>query len=127
MLLVEHLSEKDYIKYVENKFVENIDFLYREKIIINENSLHTLYFSYIHTYLNYANSACGSIVRKNLKKTIQLTKACNTIINNETRFYNTKKISKSKTILNASKLNIASVAVLMFHIRNKTALNLNNF
>ena len=68
MLLDEHLSQKDYIRYIENKFVETIGFLYREKIIINENSLHTLYFSYIHTYLNYANSACGSIVGKNLKK-----------------------------------------------------------
>ena len=126
MLLDEHLSQKDYIKYIEHKFVENIGFLYREKIIINGNLLHTLYFSYIHI-----SKLCKFSVRqysqKKFEKTIQSTKACNTIINNERRFDNTKKISKSKTILNASKLNIISVAVFMFHMRNKTALNLNNF
>ena len=67
VLLDENLSQKDYIKYIENKFVENIGLLYREKIFLNENTLLKLYFLYIHAYLNYANSACGSIIRKKFK------------------------------------------------------------
>ena len=67
VLLDEDLSQKDFIKYIENKFVENIGLLYREKTILNENTLLTLYFLYIHAYLNHVHSACGSIIRKDFK------------------------------------------------------------
>ena len=56
VLLDEHLSQKDHIKYIENKVDKNIGLLYREKLLLHENSLLTLYFLYIHTYIiNYAN------------------------------------------------------------------------
>ena len=55
VLLDENLSWKDHIKYIENKVVKNIGLLYRSKLFLDKNSLLTLYYSHIHTYLNYAN------------------------------------------------------------------------
>ena len=48
---------KDCIRTVENKIAKNIGLLYRAKQLLNTSSLKNIYFSYIHTYLNYANIA----------------------------------------------------------------------
>ena len=55
VLLDKNLSWRDHIKYIENKIVKNVGLLYRAKLFLDKNSLLTLYYSYIHTYLNYAN------------------------------------------------------------------------
>ena len=68
VLLAENLSWKDHIKYIENKVAKNIGLLYRAKLFLDKNSLLTLCYSYIHTYLNYANLSWGSINRTNLKQ-----------------------------------------------------------
>ena len=55
VLLDENLSLKDHIKYIKNKVAKNIGLLYRAKPFLDKNSLLTLYYLHIHTYLNYAN------------------------------------------------------------------------
>ena len=44
----------------EIKLKKNIGLLYRAKQLLNTSSLKSIYFSYIHTYLNYANIAWTS-------------------------------------------------------------------
>ena len=51
VLLNQNLSLKYHIKYIENKVAKNIDLLYRTKLFLDENSLLTQCYSYIHTYL----------------------------------------------------------------------------
>ena len=109
------------MKYIENKVTKNIGFLYRAKPFLDKNSLLTLYYSYIHPYLNYANSSWGITNRTNLKKLLSQQKQAVRIINNRTRFDHTNEVFKSQKMLNIYKLNILSVAVLMYQIRNKTA------
>ena len=78
VLLDENLSWKDHIKYIENKVAKNIGLLYRAELFLDKNSLLTLYYSYIHTYLNYANLSWGSTNRTNLKKLLsQLVRSTN--------------------------------------------------
>ena len=67
VLLDENLSWKDHIKCVETRVAKNIGLLYRAKLFLDKNLLLTLYYSYIHTYLNYANLSWGSTNRTNLK------------------------------------------------------------
>ena len=55
VLLDENLSWKDHVKYIEKKFAKNIRLLYSAKLFLDKNSQLTLCYSYIHTYLNYAN------------------------------------------------------------------------
>ena len=52
VLLDEHLSWKEHIRYTENKIAKNIGLLYRAKPFLGKYSLLTLYYSYIHTYFN---------------------------------------------------------------------------
>ena len=121
VLLDENLSWKDHIEYIENKVAKNIDLLYRAKLFLDKNSLLTLYYSYIHTYLKYANLSWGSTNTTNLKKLLSQQKHTVRIINNKTRFDHSNERFKSQKILNIYKLNILSVAVFMYQISNKTA------
>ena len=70
VMLDEHISWKDHIKTVENKLAENIGLLNRVSYFLNRNSLKTIYFSYIHSYLNYASIAWASTYVIKLKKRI---------------------------------------------------------
>ena len=54
-LLDEHFSWKEHVRYTENKVAKSIDLLYKAKPFLGKHSLLTLYYSYIHTYQNYAN------------------------------------------------------------------------
>ena len=48
------------LKQLKKKIAKNIGLLYLAKPYLDETSLKTLYFSYIHSYLNYANIAWAS-------------------------------------------------------------------
>ena len=55
MILDENILWKDHIKTMEK-----IDLLYGAKLYLDEMFLKTIYFSYIHSYLNYANITWAS-------------------------------------------------------------------
>ena len=54
ILLDENLSWKEHLKLTENKVAKNIGLIYKAKSYLNKDSLLALYFSYIHSYINYA-------------------------------------------------------------------------
>ena len=58
--LDENVSWKYHIKTVENKLSKNIGLLCRAKQFLDETSLKTIYFSYIHSFLNNTNTAWAS-------------------------------------------------------------------
>ena len=68
VFLDENLTWKEHIKYTENKIAKNIGLLWKAKPFVNKKCLLSLYFSYIHSYINYANIAWGSTYITNLKK-----------------------------------------------------------
>ena len=121
VLLDENLSWKDHIKYIEHKVAKSIGLLHRAKLFLDKSSLLTLYYSYIHIYLNYADLSWDSTKRTNLKKLLSQQKHAVRIINNRTCCDHTNKRFKSQKILNIYKLNILSVVVFMYQIRNKAA------
>ena len=59
VLLDDNLSWKERIKYLENKLAKNIRLVYRAKPFLDKESLLALYYSYIHSYVNYASLAWG--------------------------------------------------------------------
>ena len=68
VLLDENLNWKEHIKYTENKIAKNLGLLHKARPFLERNALVTLYYSYIQTYINFANIAWGSTFRTNLKK-----------------------------------------------------------
>ena len=65
VLLDENFSWKEHIKYNENKIAKNLGLLFKAKHYLNKRSLLVLYYSFIHTYINYGNIAWGSTNRTN--------------------------------------------------------------
>ena len=59
--------------------------LNRASYFLNEHSLKTIYFSYIHSYLNYANIAWASTYVTKLKKINLLQKRAVRFVFNEDR------------------------------------------
>ena len=55
-----------------NKIAENIGLIHNAKPYLNNNSLLALYFSYIDSYINYANLVWGNTHTKDK----QSTKTC---------------------------------------------------
>ena len=66
--LDENLTWKDHIRYLENKIAKNIGLLFRSKPYLTKKCLLSLCYSYIHTYISYANIAWGSTYISNLGK-----------------------------------------------------------
>ena len=59
-MLDENISWEEHVHTNETKPAENIGLLYRAKPLLEEKSLKSIYFAYIHAYLNYANIAWAS-------------------------------------------------------------------
>ena len=105
-MLDEHLSWKDHIKIVENKLAKNIGLLYRVNQYLNESSLKTVYFSYIHSYLNYTNIAWASTYPTNLKQIHLKQKHAARIVYNKDKLTNSKPLLKNLNALNVYQTNI---------------------
>ena len=68
VILDEHLTWKKHIQVIENKVSKNVGVLYKASKLINSKCLRSIYFSFIHSYINYANIAWASTNKTNLKK-----------------------------------------------------------
>ena len=66
-MLDKHITWNDHIHAIEKKVAKNIGLLYRARQFRDNESLKTIYFSYIHSYLNYANIAWASTCFTKLK------------------------------------------------------------
>ena len=64
----EHISQTDLARTVESKIAKNIGLLYRVSQFLDEDSLKTVYFSYIHSYWNYPNIVWASTYATKLKR-----------------------------------------------------------
>ena len=71
-----------------------------------------LYYSYIHSYLHYANLAWGSAYLTILKNLHSQQKHAIRIVHNKKKLEHTKEHFKSANVLNLYKLNILSIAVI---------------
>ena len=106
VLLNENLSWKEHFKYTEKKIAKSIGLMYKAKPFLDKDSLLSLYFSYIHSYIDYANLAWAITHKTDLKKIHSQQKLAFRIVYNEDRYYYTKELFRSCNILNVYKLNL---------------------
>ena len=109
----------DHITLVENKLSKNLGFLHKAKKYLNKKSMVNLYYSFIHSYLNYGNIAWCSTSMTKLKKLLSKQKqALRTIPVPTSQFEShSKQIMRELCILNIYQLNIY-VLNLMFKAKN---------
>ena len=110
-----------HLKLTENKIAKNIELIYKAKPYLNKDSLLALYFSYIHSYINYANLVWGSTHRTYLRKINSQQKHALRLIHNKNRFYHSKELFESCEILHVYKLNLLNTAVFIHKIKSRTA------
>ena len=95
--------------------------MYKAKLFLDKDSLLSLYFSYIHSYINYA---WVSTYKTNLKKIHSQQKQALRIMCNKDRYQRTKKLFSSCDILNVYKLNLLNTSIFMHKIQKQRALQL---
>ena len=67
VLIDEHLTLKELIAVIENKFSKNLGLLHGAGRVLDRTALKSLYFSFIHSYLNYGNIVWASTSTTKLK------------------------------------------------------------
>ena len=126
VILDENLSWREHIRILENKISKNLGLLYKARTLLNENCLKSLYFSYIHSYLNYANIAWASTNKTCLKSLFSKQKQAIRIVCNEEKntpyifatsrtdkITHSKPLFKSLNVLNVYQLNIFQTLIFM--------------
>ena len=79
--------------------------LWKAKQLFDDESLKSICFSYIHSYLNYANIAWASTNPAKLKKIQYLQKQAARIIFNEDRLCHLRPLLKNLNVLNVYQIN----------------------
>ncbi|XP_057314221.1 uncharacterized protein LOC130655476 [Hydractinia symbiolongicarpus] len=124
VLLDENLTWREHIKLVENKVSKSLGILYKASFALNKNCLRSIYFSFIHCYLNYANIAWGSTNITKLKKLHIQQKHASRIILRQNKCSHSRPLLKELGILNVCQLNIFQVLIFMYKIKNLIAPNI---
>ena len=89
--------------------------------MLDTKSLQKIYFSFIHSYLNYANIVWGSTHRTNLKKLNSQQKHAIRIVYNKDNLYHTRELFEKSKTLNIFKLNIFNNVLFMHRVHYKYA------
>ena len=67
-IIDEHHTWKEHIIVTKNKVSKNLGTLYRARRVLDTTASKNLYFSFLHSYLNYGNIEWASTSRTKLKK-----------------------------------------------------------
>ena len=107
------------IRTVKTKLAKNIRLLYREKPLLEEKSLKSIHFSYIHSYLNYTNIAWASTYRTKLKTMHFHQNHAVRIVFNEDKLIHSRRLLRSRNILNVCQINLCQQHLDFMYKLNK--------
>lgn len=124
VILDETLTWKSHIDLIQSKVAKSLGILYKAKFLLNQKRLKNIYFSFIHSYLNYANIAWASIHYTKLKKLHNQQKHASRIIYNEDRMTSAQPLLNKLRALNIYQINIYQTLLFMYKIRNNLAPNI---
>ena len=99
-MIDENITWEDHMHSIEKKLAKNLGLLYQARHILDNESLKTIYFSYIHSYLIYANISWGSTCFTKLKTVHYQQKHAERIIFNENKLSHSRPLHRSLNALN---------------------------
>ena len=76
VIVDEDITWNKHTEIVENKISPNIGILYRASHYLDKKSLKSIYFSFIHNYVNYCNIAWAITSRTKLKNFEEIKACC---------------------------------------------------
>ena len=124
VMLDENIAWNDHIHAIEKNIAKNIGFLYRARQFLDKELLKTIYFSYIHSYLNYlnyANIAWASTYFTKLKTIHYQQKHAARIIFNEDVLIHSRSLLRSLNALNIYHINSYQHANFMYKFQKYQA------
>ena len=117
-MLDENITWSNHINIIEKKIAKNIGLLYKARALLNKESLKTIYFSYMHSYLNYANIAWASTYFTKLKTIHYQQKHAARIIFYEDILTHSRPLLRSLNALNVYQINLYQHANFMYKFKN---------
>ena len=122
VILDEHLTWKRRIQLIENKTSKNVSILYKASNLIISKCLRSIYFSFIHSYTNYANIACASTNKTKLKKLFGKQKQAAPIIFNQDRFTHARPLLNTlNALVNVYQKDLLQVLLFMRKIKTNSS------
>ena len=104
---------------MENEISKYVGILYKAKYTINQHGLKSLYYSFIHSYLNYGNIVWVSTNKTTLKRIAAKQREEIRVIDDNINENSRQKMRKLK-ILNVHKLNLFQILNFMHRVKNNT-------
>ena len=95
--------------------------MYRSKYLLDELSLKSVYFSYIHSYLNYANIAWACNNQTKLKTVHYHQRYAVQIVFNQEKPTHSRPLLRSLNALNVYKINLYQHLNFMHKVSNNVA------
>ena len=122
VFLDENITWKAHIDYISTKISKSIGILYKSRKYLCKKDLTQLYYSFVHTYLNYANIAWGSTEKSKLQCLYRRQKHAIRLINFADRYTHSKPFFIEMKILNIYELNVFNVLCFMYLWKNNLSL-----
>ena len=115
-----NITWEDHIHRIEKKLAKNLGLLYQAKHILdNEFIFISIYFSYIYSYLIYANISWGSTYFTKLKTVNYQQKHAARIIFNQNKLSHSRFLLRSLNTLNVHQINFYQHLSFMYKFKNK--------
>ena len=102
------------------KTSKRISIVYRAMITIPRKKSNQLCFSFVHSYLNYANLACCSTQKTKCSTLFRQYKQSIRLIRFKDQFTHSKRLFKEIAALNMYETNIFNIQRLMFKCKNES-------
>ena len=113
---IQNITWEKHIRTIESKLAKNIGLLYRAKPLLQVKSLKSIYFAYIHSYLNYDNIAWGSTCRSKLKTIYFHQKHAVRIVFNQDKLTHSRPLLGAPHALNVYQINLCQHLNFMYKL-----------
>ena len=99
VIINKNLTRKNHMEVVENKISKNIGGLYRASHLFDFKNLLKIYFSFIHIYISYADTAWASTFKTKLRGILEKQKHAARTIFYANRFDHSRTLLKEMKAL----------------------------
>ena len=110
----ENLSWKQHIEILSCKISKSLGILYKSRDLLSKQCLKQLYFSFIHSYVNYVNIAWASTSKSKLERLYRYQKHAARVIYHKDWYTHASPLLNDMKALNVFKLNIFNILCFMY-------------
>ena len=119
VIIDDKLNWKEHIKYISTKLSKTIAIVFKSKMVLDKNSLRTLYCSLFLPYINYCSEIWGNTYKTNLRPIVLLQKRAVRIIENVNRLHNTHLLFLKLKVMKFYDLIEYKTAIIMYKAKHE--------